>query len=162
MRGKFASNKGASAVEFALIAPLLFVILFGIIEFGLILYNQGVITNASREGARYAATFYTNPANATAAQPTCADVQNYVVSYVNTYFLSFTSSSFNASNVSCPTTTPYHDYTGLAGVVSTIRIQYQYNFMLFGNLMGLLTGGAWAPSLTLTAQTAMRAEDQGP
>jgi len=34
--------------------------------------------------------------------------------------------------------------------------------MLFGNLMGLLTGGAWAPSLTLTAQTAMRAEDQGP
>jgi len=156
------ATRGTAAIEFAIVLPLLLAIVFGIIEFGAVLYNQAVITNASREAARFSAAFYTNPANATAAQPTCADVQNYVVSYVNTYFLSFTSSSFNASNVSCPTTTPYHDYTGLAGVVSTIRIQYQYNFMLFGNLMGLLTGGAWAPSLTLTAQTAMRAEDQGP
>jgi Flp pilus assembly protein TadG len=156
------STRGAAAIEFAIVLPLLLAIVFGIIEFGAVLYNQAVITNASREAARFSAAFYTNPANATATQPTCANIQDYVVNYVNTYFISFTSSSFNASNVTCPTGTPYTNYSGYAGIVSTIRIRYQYNFMLFGNLMGLLTGGTWAPSLTLTAQTAMRDENQGP
>ena len=44
---------GASAVEFAILLPFLVVLVFGIIEFGLLLYNQQVITNAGREGARY-------------------------------------------------------------------------------------------------------------
>ena len=47
------NHRGASAVEFALILPLLAVILFGVIEFGLLLFDKQVITNASREGARY-------------------------------------------------------------------------------------------------------------
>ena len=47
------SQRGASAVEFALILPLLIVLTFGIIEFGLLMYNQQVLTNAAREGARY-------------------------------------------------------------------------------------------------------------
>ena len=162
LRKVINSTRGAAAVEFAILLPLLLAIVFGIIELGAVLYNQAVITNASREAARFSAAFYTNPANATATRPACADIQNYVVSYVNTYFISFTSSSFNASNVSCPTGTPHTNYSGFAGYVDTIRIQYQYNFMLFGNLMGLLTGGTWAPSLTLTAQTAMRDENQGP
>jgi Flp pilus assembly protein TadG len=45
-------QNGASAVEFALILPLLILILFGTIELGLYLFNKNVITNASREGAR--------------------------------------------------------------------------------------------------------------
>ncbi len=45
-------NRGAAAVEFALIAPLLFALFFGIIEFGLYIYNQQMLTNAAREGAR--------------------------------------------------------------------------------------------------------------
>ena len=45
-------QSGASAVEFALILPLLILILFGTIELGLYLFNKNVITNASREGAR--------------------------------------------------------------------------------------------------------------
>ena len=45
-------HKGASAVEFAILLPVLILILFGTVEFGLLLYNQQVITNASREGAR--------------------------------------------------------------------------------------------------------------
>ena len=43
---------GATAVEFAIILPLLILLLFGIIEFSLLLYNQQVITNATREGTR--------------------------------------------------------------------------------------------------------------
>jgi Flp pilus assembly protein TadG len=158
------SQRGAAAVEFALIAPLLFVLLFGIIEFGAVLYNKAVIGNASREAARYSATFYTNPANATATRPTCGDIQNYVINHVNTYFLNFKNSTpFGTSNVSCPIGAyPYNNYGGYAGYVDTIRIQYQYNFLVFGGLINLLSGGSWSPSLTLTAQTAMRDENQGP
>jgi len=49
---KSMNNKGVAAVEFAIILPLLVLILFGSIEFGCILYNKQIITNASREGAR--------------------------------------------------------------------------------------------------------------
>lgn len=52
MRRKFISRRGASAVEFALILPILVMITFGIIEFGAYMFNQQIITNASREGAR--------------------------------------------------------------------------------------------------------------
>jgi Flp pilus assembly protein TadG len=46
------SEKGAALVEFALVLPLLLILLFGIIEFGFFIFNKSVITNASREGAR--------------------------------------------------------------------------------------------------------------
>ena len=48
------SQKGAAAVEFAIVLPFLALLLFGIIEFSLLLYNQQVITNAAREGVRVA------------------------------------------------------------------------------------------------------------
>ena len=46
------NQDGATIVEFALIAPLLFLLIFGIIEFSLLLFNKHIITNSSREGAR--------------------------------------------------------------------------------------------------------------
>jgi Flp pilus assembly protein TadG len=45
---------GAAAVEFAVVAPFLFLLIFGIIEFGRAIMVQQVLTNASREGARRA------------------------------------------------------------------------------------------------------------
>lgn len=47
-------QRGAAAVEFALIAPILFVLVFGIIDFGLYINANAVVTNATREGARAA------------------------------------------------------------------------------------------------------------
>jgi len=49
---KIRQQEGGSALELAIILPVMILIVFGIIEFGLILYNQQIITNASREGAR--------------------------------------------------------------------------------------------------------------
>lgn|SRR5574341_428480 len=46
------NERGAVAAEFALLLPVLLTILFGIIEFGMIMYGREVVTNASREGAR--------------------------------------------------------------------------------------------------------------
>lgn len=45
---------GAAAVEFAIVAPVFFLVVLGIIEFGRMVMVQQVITNAAREGARIA------------------------------------------------------------------------------------------------------------
>ena len=48
-------ERGAAAVEFALIAPLLFMLIFGIINFGIAWSEKEVFVQAAREGARFAA-----------------------------------------------------------------------------------------------------------
>jgi Flp pilus assembly protein TadG len=48
------SEAGAELVEFALVLPLLLLIFGGIVDFGLLLQRQQVVTNAAREGARLA------------------------------------------------------------------------------------------------------------
>jgi Flp pilus assembly pilin Flp len=45
---------GAAAVEFALLLPLLVLLLFGLIQFGLAFNTRIQATNAAREGARMA------------------------------------------------------------------------------------------------------------
>ena len=45
---------GAAAVEFAVVAPIFLLLVFGIIEFGRAIMVQQMLTNASREGARLA------------------------------------------------------------------------------------------------------------
>lgn len=47
-------QRGATVVEFAIIAPLLFLLLFGIIEFGRVIATYTGVFTAAREGARYA------------------------------------------------------------------------------------------------------------
>ncbi len=48
-------GRGQTLVEFALIAPLLFILVGGIIGLGIGVFYQQQLTNAAREGARYAA-----------------------------------------------------------------------------------------------------------
>ena len=47
-------RKGQAIVEFALVAPLFFVLMFGLFEFGRAIYYTQIVNNAAREGARYA------------------------------------------------------------------------------------------------------------
>jgi Flp pilus assembly pilin Flp len=47
-------ERGASAVEFALILPLLLLVIAGVVDFGRALFTQVILTNAAREGARAA------------------------------------------------------------------------------------------------------------
>lgn len=47
-------RRAVAAVEFAVVAPLFFLLVLGMIEFGRMVMVQQVITNASREGARRA------------------------------------------------------------------------------------------------------------
>ncbi len=51
-------ESGQAMVEFALVLPILLAVLCGIIDFGWLYYNQLTLTNAAREGARYAVIHY--------------------------------------------------------------------------------------------------------
>jgi Flp pilus assembly pilin Flp len=50
--GRANSDRGATAVEFALLLPLLLLIVFGLIDFGRAINAQITLTQAAREGAR--------------------------------------------------------------------------------------------------------------
>lgn len=54
-------EKGAVAVEMAIVLPMLLLILLGTIEFGRVFNVQVSLTQAAREGARYAAIHHDEP-----------------------------------------------------------------------------------------------------
>ena len=47
-------ERGTTMAEFAVVAAVFFMIIFGIVEFGRLLYTYNALTDASRRGARYA------------------------------------------------------------------------------------------------------------
>jgi len=67
------TERGATIAEFAVVALLFFTIVFGIIEFGRLLYTHNALTDATRKGARYASLH----TGASATDQTA--VKNYVV-----------------------------------------------------------------------------------
>ena len=80
-RRSIADERGAAAVEFALIAPLLVLILFAITEFGLALNKMEVYTSAAREGARYAAVHCRPDASVCTNTLIATRVQNAAIGY---------------------------------------------------------------------------------
>jgi len=53
-RGATSNREGAAVVEFAIVAPMLFLLVFGMIDIGRAIMVQNLITNAARDGARTA------------------------------------------------------------------------------------------------------------
>ncbi len=64
IRRKRQRSRGQALVEFALIVPILVLLIFGIIDFGRYVYTQNSLNQASREGAR-AAAVQSRPAECT-------------------------------------------------------------------------------------------------
>lgn len=67
---------GAAAVEFAIVAPLFFLLVFGMIEYGRMVMVRQVLTNASREGARVGVL--DPPTGGTTRQTVIDTVTNYL------------------------------------------------------------------------------------
>lgn len=72
-------DRGAAAVEFALLLPLLMLLVFGIVDFGRALNAQITLTQAAREGARMAALGEANVVSGTQAAATGLSPVNVTV-----------------------------------------------------------------------------------
>jgi len=70
------SEKGQAAVEFALVLPILLILIFGIIDFGRILYTKSALTSLSQETARHASIYYASEDDTT--------TQNYAINNAGT------------------------------------------------------------------------------
>lgn len=121
MKTRVLFQKGVAAIEFAILLPVLLAILLGIINFGLLMYNQAVITNAAREGARWAAIH--NSAlvggactNAYSAAP--ADACQAAYSYATNNLFSFGAPAI--------TVTQSNGGTYLAGTPQSVNVRYTY------------------------------------
>ena len=139
---EWRNQKGASAVEFALVLPILIVLLFGIVEFGLLMYNKAVITNASREGARAGIVF--------SPRPDVATIKGIVSNYADAHVVSFPK---GATTTSVPS-----GACSAFGNDLIVDVSYQHNFLVFSGLVGLLGSGGTGPYVPLTARTVMRCE----
>ena len=116
----FRKECGSSLVEFALIALFFFMVIFGIIEFGLLLYNQQVVTNAGREGARFGVVARPN-----GMEVQKAEIEAVVRDYAEEHVVSFGDKNFK------PTAT---FSTGLTYCekfqdVLTVDVEYDYSFL---------------------------------
>lgn len=101
------SDRGAVAVEFALLLPVLMVILLGIVEFGLAYSAQITITNAAREGARVMAIQNSTTATDQAVK-TAAPYTNPAI--------------INSEILISPSVC-------MAGQIATVQVQYPYKFL---------------------------------
>jgi len=144
MKQKY-TQKGAAVVEMAIILPLLLVLLFGIMEFGMLFYDKAVITNASREAAR-SGIAYRNP------KLTTEKIQEVAIKYTTNYLMSSQSGTIPTVTVT-PSPTPTTSGTPL-----TVKVDYPYHFFVFGNLFNLFTNGTMSNEINISATSTMNNE----
>lgn len=109
-------DRGAAAVEFALVVPLLVMILFGIVEFGNAFFIQGSVASAARVGVRNYSINYSQPnAKDTAAgiAKSATPVPGNVVSVVFTDQTGKTATCAPGAQIFLALTYKYHSLTGL-------------------------------------------------
>lgn len=130
-------QEGAAAVEFAIILPILLVLTLGALDLGHMYFVDHLITNASREGARYAAKY----TGATAA-PTSAQISDYVKLPSGVDYDAFNLDSLTVTTV----------YAGtFPNRIATVTVTANKNWWVLGSLLGFATK-------TLTARSAMNVE----
>src|SRR4051794_19954864 len=55
-KGRYGEKKGQSILELAVVAPVLLLLIFGVIDLARLMQAQASVTNAARRGIRYAVT----------------------------------------------------------------------------------------------------------
>ena len=111
------NQKGASSVEFAIVILLFITIIFGIIEFGLYMYNQHIVTNAAREGVRYGVVYRDNRISAN-------DIEAEVRSYTDNYLVTFGGGTATVNSGVCAG----------SGELLSVTVSYNYNFLFLRSL----------------------------
>ena len=129
-------QKGGALVEFAIILILLVLLAVGVIEGGLYLYDQAIITNASREGTRAGIT----------QKVDTAGITNIVNTYCTNRLI-----TFSAYVPPVPTFPDGDNMTKSSGEAFSVLVTWDYSFLL-SQLFGL------GPTKTLNAKTVMYME----
>lgn len=75
---RWRADRGASAVEFAIVAPLLLLIVFATVDFGRLVNAQIKATEAAREGARAAAVAGPSTVRSAAASSRAREVDSRI------------------------------------------------------------------------------------
>jgi Flp pilus assembly protein TadG len=120
MPGEGRPQQGQSLVETAVIVPILLLLLAAVIDFGRAFDAYIVLTNAAREGARFASL--ANPL-------TVPEIQNLVVEDVLGSGTNITNmTEFTVSNIDLITNT----------AVVTVTVSYDFD-LWFGGIIGLPT-----------------------
>jgi Flp pilus assembly protein TadG len=140
-RRTWRDEQGAELIEFALVLPLLLLVMCGIFDYGFLFQRYEVLTNAAREGARLAALpGYLEP---------------HVQARVNAYL--------TAGGVpgTATTTLVYQPVTagGRTFNLARVTVTYTHQYVFLGPIMGLF--GDSLESVTFNAVAAMRVESQG-
>ena len=147
---KTKGRRGATAVELAAVIVVFTMIMFGILEYCLIVYSQNIVENAAREGARYAVV------------NTTTDTTAGVQAYVNNYLAGQGASQFVGYSPSSNITVYMADpVTGLNTGSSWLNTGW-------GNSIGVSVTGTYQPvvpgmyfltgSLTVTGTCVMTIE----
>ena len=125
-------------MEFAIVLPVLFLFLFGIIEFSVALYDKAMLTNASREGARAGIVFAVPPV-------TDEQIANVVDMYLGNQLITFGAPVQATTTVTRNGSNP--------GDELKVTVAYTYTFLLIPNFITRLSGG-----IPMVAETVMRME----
>lgn len=135
---KHKKERGQELVEFALIFPVLLMIVVGIFDLGRAFYSIIVITNAAREGARYAI----NHPDELSDSPSWGTAKNVTIQDANSSGINLTT-----GNVSISCTDSGGD--GWCDSAKPVVVSVSYNFQY---LFGLFLPG---PSLNFIRQVEM-------
>jgi Flp pilus assembly protein TadG len=133
--------RGAEAVEFALVLPILMLVVAGIFDMGFLFNNYETLTNAAREGARLAVV------------PGMGE--NEVDTRVKQYLQA---DGMNPDAADIDVAPVQIDVGGAPINGVKVTVSYPYNYMVLGPIAGVLQGGGTFDVVNLTAASTMRIE----
>lgn len=151
----FSRMTGFASVELAIITPVFLGMLFGIIEFGVVLYDKAIITNASLQLAQAGATMTTTSKT---SPPTQQVIDNVVQALTSTAALSSVIGTTlgDVSTGSAPSVIAAIDklWDGL-GYRLTVTVNYQYKGAVLVPVMKLLSGADLSNGIPLSTKTTV-------
>ncbi len=124
------NQEGSTLVEFAIVFPLLLILIFGVIEFGLFLFNTQVITNAAREGARRGIIMREVSLRNTVKED--AEIRDRVIEFAQQHLITFGSDVLESNSTDIPINRPADPF--LNGSNLQVQVNYKYHFLFLSTI----------------------------
>ena len=131
--GERSPEQGSTLLEFGLVTIVLFMLIFGVIDFGRALYAYHFVSHAAREATRFAIVRGANCKLPDACPAQASDVQNYVVNMLANGI------GLNSNAISVSAVWPGSSYDGVTNCTTSapnnpgcpvqVQVQYGFNFV---------------------------------